>query len=105
MANALLRCGDYPTAEKEYKFILSRPELLKYGKLEATGTYSNLSFIYIMERQYRKAEDAYLQALKFIPDSPHLYVNLANCSILQGQYDKALDYINRAKKIDPRFPP
>jgi len=50
---------------------------------------------YELEEKYAEAEQAYLEILKDIPDSPASYVNLAIAQALQKEFDRAIETLNR----------
>ncbi|MBN2410030.1 MAG: tetratricopeptide repeat protein, partial [Candidatus Aminicenantes bacterium] len=50
---------------------------------------------YELEERYAEAEQAYLEVLEEIPDSPAGYVNLAIAQALQKKFDRAIETLNR----------
>ncbi|MGB7294845.1 MAG: sulfatase-like hydrolase/transferase [Candidatus Aminicenantales bacterium] len=50
---------------------------------------------YELEERYAEAEQAYLEILEEIPDSPAGYVNLAIAQALQKKFDRAIETLNR----------
>jgi arylsulfatase A-like enzyme/tetratricopeptide (TPR) repeat protein len=56
---------------------------------------------YELEERYAEAEQAYLEVLEDIPDSPAGYVNLAIAQALQKKFDCALETLNRGMSRIP----
>jgi len=106
MGSVLSRYGNYPEARKEFEIVLSHPDFIRHSSpLYISIINCNLGAIYMLEGDYKKAEQFYLTALKSTPHLAHIYAKLGYCYAWQGEYDKALEHLSQAKKINPRFSP
>lgn len=66
------------------------------------STLRNLAFAYLQARDWRKAADACERILADDPDSIFALANYAHAMSQMGEYDEALDALERAAKVAPR---
>ena len=108
-----------PNADKESrcKALLSKSEILKDNDadeavletclIEATKvhpcdkSYNELLSYYSSHENTEMLEKCALEAAKFIPDNPMVQYTLAGCEIKRGNYDKALEIIDRLIANNP----
>jgi tetratricopeptide (TPR) repeat protein len=62
---------------------------------------NNLGVIYIRQKQFAKANEAFLQAMKLNPDDSQAYINMGHLHYQQGQYPEAIAELERGLE---RFP-
>lgn len=88
--------GSLNQAVQEYK-----------AAIEADGrlaeAYSNLGAVYLAQKSYAKAADAFNKALALKPDRPTTLNGLGNALYARGQAAEAKDKWAKAIEIDPTF--
>lgn len=65
------------------------------------GNYNNLGVAYLAQKDYQKAKESYLQALKY-GDYYLTYSNLAGLALVSGNPDENIQFLKSAIKIFPR---
>src|SRR5947209_9326649 len=88
-AEAQRRAGNFSAAESEYAAILAE-------------AYGRLGKIYSAEKQYKEAVETLESAARYRPDSQDVLVDLSIAYFDAGQYQKALEPLGRAVRLDPR---
>lgn len=68
---------------------------------KASGAYADLVNCYLETREYAKAEQIYLRAVKEFGQHPRTLVNLGKLYIAWNKKDKAFEVLNKAVKQDP----
>ncbi|MFH1867411.1 MAG: tetratricopeptide repeat protein [Candidatus Omnitrophota bacterium] len=69
-----------------------------------TGLLIFYSFLTIKQNTYwREPIPFYERTLKYSPDSPKVYYNLANTYKAAGRFDEAIDYYKKSIEIEPEF--
>jgi len=61
--------------------------------------YSDLANAYRVTKQYGKAEHYYLKIIELKPDSAYSLINYGSFLVNRGEYDKAIDILNRSMQI------
>lgn len=99
------KSGDYQAAERAYKILLlGYSDIAKLDSPELASTLTGLGDIYMAQRLYAKAENAYLKALKIAEkrqDRAHfeaLY-HVATLYFEQQDYIRAEPHYARARKL------
>ncbi len=80
----------------------SNQELRTYSP---DSSYSNLGAIYLNNKQYDLAIEAFENALEIDPDHVPAIYNLGIAYQRKGEYRKALENFRRAQKANPEHPP
>jgi Flp pilus assembly protein TadD len=65
--------------------------------------HNGLGQIYDTDREWEKAETAYLKAIELQPNNPILYSNLGMSYLLQKRYDAATLRFRQALQLDPEM--
>lgn len=65
--------------------------------------YFELGLVMINLNALRQAEELFLGVLKHLPESPELYVGLAQAKMFQDHYQQALEALTRAVSLDPNY--
>jgi Tfp pilus assembly protein PilF len=86
--------GDYERAKAEFqKDVALEPDVV--------FNYDELGNVYFLAGDNDQAEKNYLQALRLDPRILNSYLGLARVYQRRAQYEKALDALNHAGKLDP----
>lgn len=103
-----------PTMHFNYAVALTRrrmlresvPPLLRAVELEPryADAWTQLAEVYIGLRDYRRAEEAYRQALACSKPSPQLYFRFAELQYEMGNAAEATRWAKAAAELDPNFP-
>ena len=106
---ALFKLGLLNLENKEYhesiKFfneIIEKKEKFENMKNEIGIVFYNLGMCYEGIEELSKAEENYIQALKYNEIFLDAYVNMSNIYYFQNKLHEALDLMNKAIKINPR---
>jgi len=74
-------------------------------KSEMSGLYEKFGQIYFEEKNYKKAEEMYLQALKFFPlEKYYLWKKIADIYYAQGDLDTAIQKNLHGYTLNPKDP-
>jgi tetratricopeptide (TPR) repeat protein len=65
--------------------------------------YKGRADVYLILERYSSAEHDLLKVLEMDPDDANLYNNLGLVKIRQGEYPAALDYLDKANRLQPGF--
>ena len=65
--------------------------------------YGNLGYLYFLNGQFDKAEEAYRKAIKGDPEQAMHYHNLALIQFLLNRWDEAKENLEKALRINPRM--
>ncbi len=96
--NAAKRAGNIKWA----LYFFKRAVLLSTNPTKAEAL-THLGIAYAAEGDNKKAEQAYLEAIKIKPSLTEAYSNLAGVYNNTGRYDEAVEICDRAIKIKPDF--
>jgi len=95
-AEIMMESKRYEEAEKMFESLLeSRPKTL--------AIYNRLGIALRQQGKYRKAREYYVEALKYYPDDPVIYYNLAILYLAQKDRGNAVRYLQNAVKRDAEF--
>lgn len=93
--------ADMCMATKQYdKAINHFSESIKINPNEFAN-FNNLGILYMETGQNDRAIEAYLMSSKLNPQSPIPHQNIAAIYNLRKDYDSALNYLEKAKNLDP----
>lgn len=88
--------GLYEKAIEQYELALT---------VRVNGTvYSNMGICFSELGKMTDAIDAYTLALEIAPENPAPYANLASLYIREANYEKALNYAQKANALDSKYP-
>lgn len=62
-----------------------------------------LGIIDLSRNNTQSAKNYLLQSIKFNSNDPQVFYNLSGCYVAEEKYDLALDYANKALKINPNY--
>lgn len=65
--------------------------------------YLDLGYTYTDMGDYDKAEEAFQNYIRLIPDQPNPYDSIADLYSTKGEFDKAIEYYQQALERDPNF--
>ncbi|TCK18259.1 tetratricopeptide repeat protein [Thiogranum longum] len=94
--------GDIAHKEKDWQeeIRLAKRVLASTDDPLFTGfAYSDLANAYRVTKQYGKAEHYYLKIIELKPDSAWSLINYGSFLVKRGEYDKAIDILNRSMQI------
>lgn len=86
--------------EKKYDEAIAAYESLLRYDVSNSRAWSNLGMRYMEQGRMAEAKNAYSNAIMYNPDNAYAYNNLANCYIRMDEARLALDYAQRALRID-----
>lgn len=86
--------------EKKYNEAIAAYESLLRYDVTNSRAWSNLGTRYMEQGQMAEAKNAYSNAIMYNPDNAYAYNNLANCYIRLDEAQLALDYAQRALRIN-----
>lgn len=66
------------------------------------GSFNNLGFMYFKKKEYYKAANAYKKSIVKTNVKPHRLVNLSMALIEIGELEEAVQYLEKAVKIEPK---
>ncbi len=92
----LEKCGDYSSALREYKAIVSENSSYKEA-------YLNLGSLYSRMEHYDEAMENYHHALRLGEDYL-IYFNIGSILYRKGEYKRAVLMLEKARRMQPRFP-
>lgn len=92
----LEKSGDYSSALKEYKAIVSEDSSFKEA-------YLNLGSLYSRMEHYDEAMENYHHALRLGEDYL-IYFNIGSILYRKGEYKRAVLMLEKARRIQPHFP-
>ncbi len=92
----LHQAGFLNQAISEYKAAIDSDNRLEEA-------FSNLGVIYAAQRNYPRAKEAFIEALKLKPNRPTTLNGLGTVLYAQGQIDEATEKWKEALVADPRF--
>ena len=87
---------NYPEAEVYYKRALEeyQPDI---------RVYSDLTNIYLTQREFNKARDLISQGIRALPQSAHLRALMATVYFHQNDRRRAKEYLEEAERINPNL--
>jgi len=88
--------GFFEKAVAEYKLAIASDDRLEQA-------YSNLGLIYISQKSYALAQDAFDKALFLKPNRPTSLNGLASVLFARSQVDQAIEKWQKAVAVDPKF--
>jgi len=65
--------------------------------------YNLLGYAYIAKWEYQKAEKAFDNYIRLLPDQPNPHDSMADLLTKMGRYQEAIKYYQKAVELDPRF--
>ncbi len=90
----------YLNSKKEYGVVINlEQELTKKG---IKVNPDNIAYALINLELYLQAEDCLLAALESNPNNASAYVQLADVNIFQGKYQKGMEMLEKAHKLNPK---
>jgi TolB-like protein/class 3 adenylate cyclase len=90
----------------EYKPRLRAEELIQLSMKHPTSlSFQIAAVIQIEKRMYDSAIDYAKQSIDLSPNDPESYYALAYCLAYAGKAEESLNYIDKAMRFDPYFPP
>lgn len=92
----LYQLGRYDEIIKKRKFLLKH-------KFSNERTYQLIGNSYDLSGNRKEAAKVYLEGLKRFPASGALYLELGNLSLMDSDYQKALEYYNKGIVVQPDF--
>ncbi len=94
----LQNSGFFNKAAEEYRFAIKADDRLEQA-------YSNLGLVYIAQKNYPRAREAFDRALALKPNRPTSLNGLASVLYAQNQWDLAIEQWKKAIHFNPRFAP
>jgi len=88
--------GFFEKAVSEYKLAIASDDRLEQA-------YSNLGLIYISQKSFVLAQDAFDKALFLKPNRPTSLNGLASVLFARGQVEQAIEKWQKAVAVDPKF--
>lgn len=88
--------GFFDKAVAEYKLAIASDDRLEQA-------YSNLGLIYISQKSFALAQDAFDKALFLKPNRPTSLNGLASVLFARGQVEPAIEKWQKAVSVDPKF--
>jgi tetratricopeptide (TPR) repeat protein len=88
--------GFFEKAVAEYKLAIASDDRLEQA-------YSNLGLIYISQKSYALAQEAFDKALFLKPNRPTSLNGLASVLFARSQVDQAIEKWQKAVSVDPKF--
>ncbi|MBP6744682.1 tetratricopeptide repeat protein [bacterium] len=88
--------GFFEKAVSEYKLAIASDDRLEQA-------YSNLGLIYISQKSFALAQDAFDKALFLKPNRPTSLNGLASVLFARGQVEQAIEKWQKAVSVDPKF--
>ncbi len=76
--------------------------LINKGKYDLSTNYTTLGKVYLKEKKYNEAQEAFNKGLKVNPQNKEILFYLSQM-YMKNQPNRALEYINKALSVDPNF--
>jgi tetratricopeptide (TPR) repeat protein len=90
---------DMLTQQEKFDEAISCYEPWVESQRKATAN-GNLAYVYLLKKDYKKSEVFFKKNLETNPKDNRAYLGLALINFEQKEYDKALEYLNRAQMYD-----
>jgi len=105
-SRVLILSGRYAEARLELESALSLADphavISDYDRAKAHILYG---IIYTQDKDYARAEQAYLKASGLLPQAAIVYTQLAILYDIQGMRQKALEELEKARRVNPGYVP
>ena len=96
LGNTYLAINDFDSAIVQYQKAIELDDKHHYA-------IRNWGLALSKQNKKKEAEEKYLECIKVKPDYAEVYNDLGNLYLDHFEYEKAISYYNKSKKIDPKF--